>query len=455
MKTWRNWLGNVTASPHDLVTPASTSEVVDCVERASRRGERVRVVGAGYAWSPLVPVEGTLLSTARLRAVRRVDVERQQVTIEAGATVRELVDLVTAHGMSVRSPSMFMGLSVGGLLATGSHGTGLDAATFGDAVTSFELVTPDGSVRTVTDVDSPLARALLCNLGALGVVTAVTLQCRPAFNVQEVHAPADIDDVAALIPSMLAENDFVELFWMPPSRRAKFKLGNRTSRPATPVTGRRHPSAGDHFIAGLSPLFPYLAHLRPILDPLAQTVYDRIGTGVRVVSAPDFAHYNQAYPRCISSEFGIPIERAPEAWRWIHGRLRRYGDAGARPVSLIVHARFCGPSRALIAPSAGRATCHLEVLSFHGNEHRHLFGEDFDLVMRSRFDGRPHWGKEIFNPAEAASGYGDDLDVFLDLRRELDPRQRFLNPFLRDQVFGLGRRLRAAPHDRRDAQRTD
>lgn len=444
MNTWRNWLGNVSSTPRARCAPASTAEVAACLERAARRNERVRAVGAGYAWSPLVPVDGTLLSMERMRAIRHVDPGRRRITVEAGATVREVVDVAARHGMSVSSPSMFMGLSVGGLIATGSHGTGRHAATFGDAAADFEMVLPDGSVRTVTDPGSPLWRAALCNLGALGVVTAVTLQCQPAFNVHEVHAKVDIEEVAAQIPAMLAENEFVELFWVAPSRKAKFKLGNRTSRPAEAVAGRRHPTAADRVRAGFGPALPHLAKLGPFVDPLAHMVYDSIGTGVRVVSGPDFAHYNQAYPRCISSEFGIPVERAPEAWRWLQGRLRRYGDAGVRPVSLVVHARFCRASRALIAPSSGRDTCHLEVLSFKGNEHRHLFGEDFDVAMRGRFCGRPHWGKEIHNPAAATENYGDELAAFLELRHELDPRQRFLNAFLRDDVFGLARRPKPA-----------
>ncbi len=442
MRTWRNWLGNESGAPREVCAPATTAEVVARVEQARARNERVRVLGAGYAWSPLVPVDGVLLSSQRMRALRHVDAERRQITVETGASVREVVAAAARHGLSVNSPSMFMGLSIGGLIATGSHGTGRNASTFGDAIVGFELVTPDGDVKRVTEPGSDLWRAVACNLGALGVLTAVTLQCQPMFNVQEVHYKAAIEEAAALIPLMLAENEFVELFWMPPARQVKFKLGNRTARPAQAVPGRINPTLGDRLMAGLGPVLPLAARLPPLLDPLAHSVYDRIGTGVRVVAAPDFNHYNQAYPYCISSEFAIPVAHATEAWDWLQRRLRRYADARIRPVSLIVHARFCRASLAYLAPAAGRDTCHLEVLSFKGNEHRHLFGEDFDLKMRTAFDGRPHWGKEIYNPAAAAHGYGENLEAFLDVRHALDPRQRFLNHYLRDRVFALGRRPR-------------
>jgi len=443
MTTWTNWLGNESASTTELHEPLTTAQVVECVERANYRNQRVRVLGSGHAWSPLVPVEGILLSTKRMRAIRSIDAAQRQLTVEAGATIRDVVAAAGAYGLTVNSPSMFLGLSVGGVIATGSHGTGRNSATFGDEVVGFELVTPDGSVVQVSEPGSDRWRAMLCNLGTLGVLTAVTLQCHPMFNVHEVHQRVDRGEAAAVIPTMLAEHEFVELFWVPPAAYVKFKLGNRTDKPPSPVRGRIHPTLGDRLMAATGPVLPYVASVPGLVTPLANLVYDRIGTGTRIVTAPDFNHYNQAYPLCISSEFAIPLEHAPAAWRWLDTRLGRYADAGVRPVTLMVHARFCRASQGFIAPSSGRATCHLEVLSFKGNRHRHLFAEDFETKMRTEFEGRPHWGKELYNPAAAAKGYGANLDAFLEVRHELDPTQRFINPFLRDQVFGLARRPRS------------
>jgi FAD/FMN-containing dehydrogenase len=439
--SWSNWLGNHRAHLHAVETPSNVDEVSRAIDRARARRQSVRVLGAGFAWSPLIPVEGCLISSAKLDAVRHIDRARCQLTVEAGAKLAKVVEVAAAHGMSVKSTSMFLGLSVGGLIATGSHGTGRNSATFGDGVVGFEMVKADGTVLDVTAPGSELWRAMITNLGALGMVTAVTLQCEPLYNVHEHHIQVHISEVPALLPRMLADYEFVSLFWHPSSPWAVFKLGNRTILPAVDVKGRVNPTVLDHAVAKLGRFMPSIVKHIPFLrEIIGNRIKSGIGTGSRVVSEPYFSHYQQAYPRVISSEFAIPQELASEAWTWLFGRLMQYWKANVRPVDLVVHARFTGASEAFLASAAGRPTCHLEVLCFEGNRQRDLFQGEFHRTMQDAFQGRPHWGKEIVHHWSAASCYGSNLELFLDIRHELDPGQRFLNPFLRDEVFGLGRR---------------
>lgn len=442
-----NWLGNHSVAPKSIVEPRGADEVIQALAAARRRNERVRVVGAGAGWSPLLPTDGCLLSMKRMAGIRHVDASRQRITVEPGALLSDVVEAAASHGLSVKSPSMYLGLSVGGLIATGSHGTGRNAATFGDAVTGFELVTAEGDVHTVTEPGSELWRAVITNLGALGVLTSVTLQCEPIYNVHEIHHRVPSPEAAALIPVMLRDYEFVSVFWYPSSAWTLFKVGNRTALPAESVEDRINPSLSARAMSWLGSFVPSITARAPFLNTLVagHLLASVGGTGSRVVREPCFSHYQQAYPPVISSEFAIPAPRAAEAWSWLHGRLTQFWKAGVRPVNLLVHARFGRASEALIASSSGRATCHVEVLSFDENPSRALFEGEFDEKMRGAFDGRPHWGKDIANPWRAAETHGENMDRFLSVREELDPEQRFLNTFLRDDVFGLGRRRRAPP----------
>ncbi|MDP2311282.1 MAG: D-arabinono-1,4-lactone oxidase [Pseudomonadota bacterium] len=440
---WTNWHGNQTANPERVVTPRSVAEVSDVFERTPLSSGPIRVLGAGAAWSQIAASSTTMLSTRGLTAIRHVDRERRRITVEAGALMFDVVDAATHHGLSLRAAPMYLGLSVGGVIATGSHGTGRDAATVGDDVVSFELVTADGRVVDIPASDSDLARSLIANLGMLGVVTAVTLQAEPIYNVLEHHQHVPAGDVGSLIASLLAEYEFVSVFWYPGSLRAVLKLGNRTSLPATVLKGRIRPSLAEKCAEWLGPIVPVIASRLPAFMPVAARALNAgIGQGSIVVSEPFFSHYQQAYPPCISSEYAVPVEAAPAAWTWMHRRLTQYGRSGIQPVDLVVHARFTGPSRGFLATAAGRATCHLEHLSFRGNRHRALFQPEFDEVMRREHHGRPHWGKELVDPWKAAEAFGPDVERFLEVREALDPHQRLLHPFLRDDVFGLARRQR-------------
>jgi FAD/FMN-containing dehydrogenase len=439
--TWSNWLGNHRVHSSAVETPATVDEVGRAIERARMRRQSVRVLGAGCAWSPLIPVEGCLISSEKLDTIRHIDGARHQLTVGAGAKLSKVVDIAMRNGMSVKSTSMFLGLSVGGLIATGSHGTGRHSATFGDGVVGFEVVKADGTVLHVTEPGSELWRAMITNLGTLGMITAVTLQCEPLYNVHEDHIRVHISETPAMLPGVLRDYEFVSLFWYPSSPWAVFKVGNRTTRPAVEMKGRLQPTMLDHVSAKLGPLMPSIVKHVPFLSGIIDdTINSGIGSGSRVVSEPYFSHYQQAYPRVISSEFAIPQELAPDAWTWLFGRLMQYWKADVRPVNLVTHARFTGSSDALLASAAGRPTCHLEVLCFDGNRQRDLFQHEFHGKMQDAFQGRAHWGKQILNHWNAARCYGSNVDQFLDIRHELDPEQRFLNPFLRDEVFGLARR---------------
>ena len=439
---WSNWLGNQSALPLAIVAPRNVAGVVDAVQAAVRKGQRLRVLSGGYCWSPLVPVDGVLLSMEHLNQIGPIDTARHQLTVQPGASLREVVLAAAAAGLSVQSPAMFLGLTIGGLIATGSHGTGRNASTLGDSVVAFELVAPDGQVIRHNEPGSALWRAAMTNLGALGVLTSVTLQCELLYNVLEEHRKVHFLETASLIPTLLRSHEFVSVFWSPAGSIANFKLGNRSDLPAAKLKGRIHPTLRDRSTVVTGRLLPRLAEKVPALTELmAVAMSEGIGTGTQVVREPDFSHYQQIYPPCISSEFAIPIEHAADAWAWVVQRLMQYWRSGIRPVNLVVHARFGCASRTLLASCAGRATCHLEVLCLEANPHRDLFAHDFDEKMRNDFEGRPHWGKDIANPWRAAQTHGANMEAFLEIRQQFDPRQSFLNAYLRDDIFGLGRRV--------------
>ena len=127
-----------------------------------------------------------------------------------------------------------------------------------------------------------------------------------------------------------------------------------------------------------------------------------------------------------------------------HVRVVALAPRNATTATLVMHARFEGASQALIASSSGRATCQLEVLTVDGDRQRDVFVRKLDEKMRRDFRGRPTWGKDLVRPWTIAETHGTALEEFLEIRAEMDPPQRILNPSLRDEVFGLGRRVRAS-----------
>jgi L-gulonolactone oxidase len=129
---WRNWLGNQRSTPSSLARPRGIEEVRAALGEARRRGLTVRAVGTGHAMAPLVPTTGMLVSMERCD--RLLSVDGDVIEVEAGMDLRGLVAHAARHGLAVMGSAIYRDISVGGLTATGSHGTGLAGGCFSDRV---------------------------------------------------------------------------------------------------------------------------------------------------------------------------------------------------------------------------------------------------------------------------------------------------------------------------------
>src|SRR4051794_587612 len=160
---WSNWSRGQSCAPAEQLRPGTSIEVAQAVAR----GRAVRVAGAGHSFSGGVPTDGTLLSLERMDRVLDVDRASGLVRAQAGIGLRRLVRELHRHGLALPNLGDVDAQSLGGALATGTHGTGVGLGNLSSAVTAMELVLADGSERVV-DAGDELAAARV-GLGALGV----------------------------------------------------------------------------------------------------------------------------------------------------------------------------------------------------------------------------------------------------------------------------------------------
>jgi L-gulonolactone oxidase len=429
--TWTNWNKNQRCKPAAVYEPGSTAEVVEIVRRAADAGHRVRVVGRGGSWSALVPTEEWLISSAKLDRCLAIDQERQQIRVGAGMTIGELVARAAASGLSVRSPTVYKLLSVGGVIATGSHGTGRDVATFGDGVVDFTLVTGSGEVLTARDLDADGLRAVQANLGGLGVITDVTLQCEPSFDLLTVDRPVPLHEAVFNLDRYVREHEFVELFWFPPGDDVVLKLADRTTQ--TPFEQLERGVLRDAASRLMSTkIWPRLAvpigGRWPKLCSRMILGGWPIGSKTQPVSRA--FHYHQYYGPMWDMEYAIPQSHARAALTWTIETILDQESRGRHPVDLVVHARFCGASQAWLAPSFGRPTCHLEVIATRENPAWLEYSHRFEDAMIERFAGRPHWGKVFHRTQHLARTYDESAGQYEQLRARLDPHKLFEHEYL-------------------------
>ncbi|MGW9194633.1 FAD-binding protein [Micromonospora chersina] len=178
--TGTNWAGNVTWSARARHEPSTLDELRRLVAGAGR----VRAVGTGHSFNRLGDTTGVQVSVAGLPPTVALDRDRGTVTVAAGMRYGDLATALHAEGYAVANLASLPHISVAGAVATATHGSGPAHGNLATAVAALELVTADGDLLTVDRAD-PRFAGLVVHLGALGVVTRLTLDVVPAFEVRQ------------------------------------------------------------------------------------------------------------------------------------------------------------------------------------------------------------------------------------------------------------------------------
>ncbi len=191
--TASNWAGNQRWLVAERAAPRSTEEVAAIVRHAD--GRRVKAIGAGHSFTAAATTDGVQVSLDAMSRLLDVDADRGRVRVEAGIRLSALNDELAGVGLAMPNLGDIDRQSIAGAIATATHGTGLGLGNLATTVVAMEIVTGTGDVVRLDEHSDPeLLRVARVGLGALGIVTEVTLQCVPAFNLHATETIEVLDD---------------------------------------------------------------------------------------------------------------------------------------------------------------------------------------------------------------------------------------------------------------------
>ncbi|WP_312032867.1 FAD-binding protein [Actinomadura latina] len=408
-----NWAGNVAYGAVRVHRPES----VDELRRVVAGGRRVRALGSGHSFSLVADTTGDLVRLDGLPPLVEIDAARSSATVAAGMRYADVAVELHRNGFALPNMASLPHISVAGSCATGTHGSGDGQRCLSTSVSGLELVGPDGDQVEFRRGDDGFDGAVVA-LGALGVVTSLTLDVEPAFEVaQSVRLGVALDDVAAGFAEIFGAAYSVSAFTDWRSGEAAVWLKCRGDGPAPVWDGGRAAPEAVHPVPGMDPAFctvqlgspgPWherLPHFRPELTPSAGQE--------------------------LQSEWFLPREAAAEAIAEVRGL------AGlVAPVLHISEIRTVRGDDLWLSPAHGRDSVTLH-FTWHDDPEGVLpvVAELQDRLLP--LGARPHWGKLSTTPApEVIAGYECAPD-FARLARELDPDGKFGNSFV-DALFPRG-----------------
>jgi L-gulonolactone oxidase len=420
------------------VHPASTDEVAAVLTSAAAAGRRVRPIGSGHSFSGVGVPEDVQLVADRLVGVGEVG-DDGLVTVGAGTPLHRLNAELVRQGWSLTNLGDIDRQTVAGALATGTHGTGARYGGLATQVRGVELVTASGEVLTCDAGRHPdVFSAARVGLGALGVVTSVTVQAVPAFALRAVEGPGTLTDAIEGFEELMSSADHVEFYWFPHTDATLLKCNTRVPLEEGLSPLPRWRAVWDDEILANAAFAGVVAAGRRVpalVPPLARMSAKALGAR----SWTDHSHrvfVSRRRVRFLETEYAVPRAEAPG----VLAELRCVHEASDWRSAFPVEVRLAAADDIPLSTASGRDTAYIAAHVPAGTSPGPWF-EALESIAGA-VGGRPHWGKLHGLDAATLRTRYPRFGEFVAVRDRLDPAGTLSNAYL-DRVLGPAPAVRA------------
>jgi xylitol oxidase len=416
----RNWAGNYQYSTSRITSATSLAQIQEFV----RTQAHFKVLGTRHCFNGIADSADHLLSLGDMAAVVALDRARRTVTVEAGMSYGRLCPSLDRDGFALHNLASLPHISIAGASATGTHGSGVNNGNLSTAVSAFEFVTAGGDVRSIArDTDLRMFQATVVNLGALGVVTKVTLDVQPAFTMrQDVYLDMPMAQVRDHFEDVVSAGYSVSLFtdWQK-GRVNEVWVKRRVEK------GETSTALQDFYGAR-----PATTNVHPIVELSAEHCTEQMGVaGPWYERLPHFRMgFTPSSGKELQSEYFVARSNAVDAISALEA-LRDH----VSPHLMISELRTVAADDLWMSPCYKRPSL---AIHFTWKQDWPAVRNVLPMIERelAPFAVRPHWGKLFTIPSTQLRQRYEMCDEFTRLVAELDARGKFRNAFLTENLYG-------------------
>ncbi|MEO6547671.1 MAG: FAD-binding protein [Ferruginibacter sp.] len=414
----KNWAGNLTYGTGNVYYPKTVQEVQDAVKKCNK----LKALGSRHSFNTIADSKENQVSLNELNNLVSLDKVANTVTVESGMRYGELAPLLHENGYALHNLASLPHITIAGACATATHGSGVKNGNLSTAVAAFEFVNAAGELVNLSRKDGDLFKGAVVGLGAFGIITKVTLDLQPTFNMQQVvYRNLPMSELAKNFVAIVSAGYSVSLFtdwknkninevWV----KSKIENGN-TAAPPKELFGAKAATENMHPVDGQS----------------AENCTEQMGIpGTWYERMPHFKMgFKPSAGVELQGEYFVPIEHAYDAIMAIEKLHEKISPH-----------LFISEIRTINADDLWMSPCYQQTcVAIHTT-----WKQEVDTVMNliplleeqlAPFSPRPHWAKLFTMPPSILHSRYERLEDFKKLVKQYDPGGKFRNDFLNHNLY--------------------
>jgi len=408
-----NWAGNLTYG----TTNIEYSTSVDVIQQLVKKYDKVKVLGTKHCFNNIADSRDRFISLRDMNKIIALDEKAQTVTVEGGIKYGELAPWLNGKGYALHNLASLPHISVAGAITTATHGSGVKNGNLSSAVTALELIKADGSIVHLSQKDGDHFYAAVVGLGALGIITRVTLKVQPTYMMRQyVYEQLPLTELRKNFDAIMGAGYSVSLFtdWTSDHINEVW-VKSKVDANATPAAP-----------TGLFGAKPATKNLHPIITLSAENCTDQMGVpGPWYERLPHFKMgFTPSSGKELQAEYFVPWSHAVDAIFAIQNIGREISPH-----------LFISEIRSIAADDLWLSPCYKQssvTIHFTLKQETKEVMDLLPLIEKTLepFHAKPHWGKLFTMTAAKLNSLHPRINDFKKIVKEYDPQGKFRNEFL-------------------------
>ena len=407
-----NWAGNLEYATDVFYKPSTVEELQELV----RSADQVRPLGTTHCFNPIADSKHGQITVREFDTNIEIDEGSMTATINAGASYGQICKELYQQGFALHNLASLPHISVAGAIATATHGSGVTNGNLGSAISAMEFIDANGELHSLSRKEhQDLGAGIITHLGCLGVITRLTLDLKPKYEVaQQVFLNLPVSNLLDNFLDVMSggysvslftdyQSDTVNQVWVKSKEEANI-------------------GSGDDYYGAI----PADRDVHPIIEISAENCTKQLGVaGPWYDRLPHFRmEFTPSSGKELQSEFFVPAKHAVEAFEFISTLKDQL-----KPVLMISEIRSIAADDQWMSPFYKQ-----DSIAFHFTWEQDREGVEKVLPIIQNglepYGVKPHWGKVFTIAPEKIRSLYPNLSKFKAAVQEFDPNGKFRNEFV-------------------------